>query len=152
MQAIARIRATPGRAGAIGGACGIGGSGSARSTAAPSGTASTVPWDGASDRPDRRDEAIAPARQRLDEPRVLGRVAEHLAQLLDRRVEGVIEIDEGVGGPEPLAHRLAGDHLARALEEHHQQLKRLLLQLQPDALAPKLPRLEIDFEGPEPDT
>ena len=64
---------------------------------ATSGTASIIPQDGASTVPDRCDEAIAPARQRLDEPRVLGRVAEHLAQLLDRRVEGVIEIDEGVG-------------------------------------------------------
>jgi hypothetical protein len=63
----------------------------------------------------------------------------------------MVEIDEGVGGPEPLAHRLAGDDLARALEEHHQQLKRLLLQLQPDPLRRSSPDSRSTSKS-EPDT
>ena len=110
-----------------------------RSTSVASSTASsTGPAGGGGHGPDRRDEAIASARQRLDEARVVGRVAERLAQLLDRRVEGVVEVDEGVGRPEPFAHRLAGDDLARAFQEHRQQLKRLVLQLQSDAVPAKL--------------
>ena len=64
----------------------------------------------------------------------------------------MVEVDEGVSRPEPFAHRIASDHLTRALEEHREQLKRLFLQLEPDAVAPELPRLEIDFEGAEPHT
>jgi hypothetical protein len=61
----------------------------------------------------------------------------------------VIEVDEGVDGPEPFTHRLASDDLPWAFEEHCQQLKRLFLQLELDAVAAKLSRLEIGLEGPE---
>lgn len=61
----------------------------------------------------------------------------------------MIEIDEGIGRPETLADRLAGDDFARPLQKHGQQPEWLLLKLEPDAIAPKLPGVEIDLKGSE---
>ena len=47
-------------------------------------------------------------------------VAEHLPQLPNRRVQPVIEVDEGVGWPQALTHGLACDHFARPFEEQYQ--------------------------------
>lgn len=52
---------------------------------------------------------IPPPQQRFDVVRRLGIVVEHLAQLLDVRVEAVFEIDEGVFRPKMLADFLARD-------------------------------------------
>ena len=69
----------------------------------------------------RGDETIAPSRDRLHKTRRLGRVTERVAQPSDRRVQPVLEIDEGVLRPETLAELLASDELARLLEQHRQQ-------------------------------
>ena len=60
----------------------------------------------------RRDEAIPLARNGLDERRIVGAFAEGVAQPVDRSMEPVFEVDEGVRGPEMLAEQLAGDELA----------------------------------------
>jgi hypothetical protein len=55
---------------------------------------------------------MAFARQSLDEARIIGRIPQRLAQLLDRRVDAVLELDEGVGRPQRLLQFFAGDNLA----------------------------------------
>ena len=97
----------------------------------------------------RRDEPIASPRERLDEPRIFSTVAECLAQLLGRGVETVIEVDKRVRRPQPFAQGFARHDLSRALQEHRQHLKWLLLQLQFEAIAAQLARFKVDVEGPE---
>jgi hypothetical protein len=55
---------------------------------------------------DRRDEPVAPPGQRLVEARLLCIVAQRRPQPLDRRVQAVLEVDEGVLGPSPASSRL----------------------------------------------
>jgi hypothetical protein len=40
----------------------------------------------------------------------------------------VLKINEGIVGPQPLAEVFAGHELTGALEEHREQLERLLLK------------------------
>ncbi len=66
---------------------------------------------GASGGRHRRDEAVAAALQRLDEARVVRLVAERGPQAVDGAVQPVVEVDERVVRPQPLAQRLARDGL-----------------------------------------
>jgi hypothetical protein len=43
------------------------------------------------------------------------------------------------------------DHLARALQEHDQDLERLVVELNLDALFPQLSGAQVDFKYPEAD-
>ena len=61
----------------------------------------------------------------LDERRIVGAFAEGVAQPVDRSMEPVFEVDEGVRGPEMLAEQLAGDELARSLEQEDKQVEGL---------------------------
>ena len=83
---------------------------------------------------DRGDEAVAAPMQRLDEPRVVGIVAERRAQPFDRGVQAVLEVDERSRRPQALAQLFARHDFARPLEHHHENFKRLILK--PDADSP----------------
>ncbi len=83
---------------------------------------------------DRRDEAISASRQRLDKSGVIGGISQRFAQLVDRRVQTVVEIDEGIGGPVLITQFFASDHFARPLQEDGEDVKGLLLKLDPHAL------------------
>ena len=61
----------------------------------------------------------------------------------------MIEVDEGVGRPQAFTHGFACDHFARPLEEQEQQLKRLVLQPEPDPGPAELTALEVELEGAE---
>ena len=87
--------------------------------------------------------------QRLHEPRMLGVVAERGAQALDRRVQPVLEVDERAVRPQPLPELVAGQHLAGPLEQHGQQLERLVLQAEAHAVLAQLARAEIELESSE---
>jgi len=65
----------------------------------------------------RRKEAVAAQGHGFDEARILWRIAQRLAQLVDGGVQAVIEVDEGVFGPQSLAEVIARDDAA-SLEEH----------------------------------
>jgi hypothetical protein len=71
-----------------------------------SGGASTV---------DRCNKAVAAARHRLDKSWVLGRVAQRITQAPDRRIQAVIEVNEGVSRPELSTELLTRYDLARLL-------------------------------------
>ena len=100
---------------------------------------------------DRADEAVAAAMQRFHEPWMLGVVAQHRPQALDRRVQPMLEVDERAVGPQPVPELLAGQHFSRPLEQHRQQLERLVLQAEAHAVFPQLTRAEIELESPEPE-
>jgi hypothetical protein len=57
------------------------------------------------------------ARQGLDELRILRRISQGLAQFLDGMVQAVVELDEGVGGPEPGSQVFSRDNFARTLDQ-----------------------------------
>jgi hypothetical protein len=69
----------------------------------------------------------------------------------------MVEIDEGVSGPELLPQFLPGHGLAGALQEHGQNLERLFLDLrlfldfETNAALAQFCFLKIYFEEPEPD-
>ena len=98
---------------------------------------------------DRRDEPVPAPVQRLDEPRIVGIVAERGAQPLDGRVQAVLEVDERACRPEALPELLSRHHFARPLEHHRENLERLILKPDADAALSQLARAQIDLEGPK---
>ncbi len=85
------------------------------------------------DRFDLRNEAVTAPRQSLDVTRRVGVVVEHLTQLLDVRVQAVLEVNEGVVGPEMAAKFFARHQLAGATQEKRENSERLALQLELNA-------------------
>ena len=81
---------------------------------------------------DRCNKPISPSRQSLDKPRVLRRVPQHFANLIDGCVEVVIDVNEGVG-PEALLQFVATYYFTRSLQKNCQHLKRLAGEFQLDA-------------------
>ena len=65
---------------------------------------------------ERSNETIATPRHRFDKAGRFCRIAKRLSQSLHRRAHAVVEIDEGVVGPQALAQLLTSDELARALQ------------------------------------
>jgi hypothetical protein len=97
-----------------------------------------------------RYEAIAALGNSLDESGALSRVAQHFANPVDRGVEVVVEVDEGVG-PESLLQLLAGHDSARALEKDRKDLEGLAAELQLKAVAAQFSAVEVNLEGCKPD-
>ena len=96
----------------------------------------------------RRQELVAPSRQRLHEPRIRCGIPQRLPDLVDRCVQAVFEVNVGVG-PDLFVKLLPGDHAPGLLKQQRQDLKRLLLQPHPPAVLAQLPRLEIHLEDAE---
>src|SRR5215472_12043794 len=53
--------------------------------------------------------------------------------------------------PEPLLQFLPGDNFTRVLQQHEQDLKRLLLEFDPDARFAQLTGPGVEFKEPEAD-
>ncbi len=87
----------------------------------------------------RTKKPVAFARERLDVARVGGRITQGLADLVDRRIETLIKIHECVAAPEPLAYFLPCHDAALCFEQHDENLKRLLLQLDSNAILTQFP-------------
>ena len=90
-----------------------------------------------SSRPDRicdcpiewRNKAVPASRYGLNEAWIFSRVAQRFANLIDGRIQVVVDIDEGVW-PEPVLQFIPGDYLARLLEKYGEYLKGLAAQLE----------------------
>ena len=80
---------------------------------------------------------------------IVRRVTQGFAQAADGIVQAVFEFDERILGPEPLLKLISGDHFAGMLEESEQELERLLVELNADALLAQLSRLRIHLERAE---
>jgi hypothetical protein len=66
---------------------------------------------------DRCDETVSPARNRLNESRVIGRIAESHAKFPYGRVDAFIEANEGIGRPNLGLQLFACNHLTGMLQE-----------------------------------
>ena len=88
------------------------------------------------DDPNVRDETIATSSDSLDEPRARRRITQRIANSVDRFVYAVVEIDEGLGGPQSIAKLFSRNCLAWPFEKHRQDPKRLLLKSEPHAVLP----------------
>ena len=77
------------------------------------------------------------------------RVAQRVAQLANRRVQALIKINKGFVGPNLFPQFFAGDEIPGPLEQHPQHLKRLLLELDPNAALAQLTGREVGFKDAE---
>ena len=91
-------------------------------------------------------EPISTPRKRLDESRCRRRVAKRLAQPFDRRVQAVLEIDEGIVAPEFTTQIVARHQCAGRAHQERENAKRLDWQEEPAAVLRQLPRPEIQRE------
>jgi hypothetical protein len=99
---------------------------------------------------DRDNEAISSASQCLNKARVLGIIAQRIAQPFDGGVKAVVEITKGVPWPEFAAKFFSCNHLARMFEQHAQDLERLFLKLQLESILAQLACRNVYLEGSEP--
>jgi hypothetical protein len=79
----------------------------------------------------------------LDEARRVGGVAQRLSQLIDRRVQAVVEVNEGIGRPDLGAKLFPIYYFARVTEQDSENAKGLFLQFDPQALLMKFPRTQV---------
>ncbi len=78
--------------------------------------------------------------------RVIGGISQRLPQLIDRRVEAVVKVDEGIGRPILIAQLFACDYFARSLQQNSEYVEWLFLELDPDAPLAQLPGAQVHFE------
>jgi hypothetical protein len=95
----------------------------------------------------RANEAIAAARNGFDEAWCIGVVTQDATEFFDGCVEGMVEIDERVLGPDALTKFLARDQYSRALKQSRQDLKRLTLAADAHAMFAKNTSLKIELEN-----
>ena len=98
---------------------------------------------------DRRNKAVTPLGQGFNKARILGVVAQGLAQLVYRDAQTVIEINGCVRVPKALLEHFAGKHLAWLLKQGRKQFERL--PLKPDAHSgpAQLSGVQVGFENAE---
>jgi hypothetical protein len=97
----------------------------------------------------RSDEAVAALGDGLDVNGRVGDVAQGVAQFHHRGVKAVVEVDEGIGGPEYPAEIFAADEFAAVLEEIDKHPERLLADTDGNAVAPQLEIASINFKDTE---
>ena len=87
----------------------------------------------------------------MDKPRIVSRIAQSIAHLLDRSVDAVFEIDEAAIRPQGRTHLFPSDDRARAFEQQHEKPEGLVLELDERALPAEFTRGEVGFEDAEAD-
>lgn len=60
----------------------------------------------------RCKETVPTAWQGFDETRIVGRIAQSFAQLVDRGIQTIVEINEGILRPDLLTQFFTRDHFA----------------------------------------
>ena len=98
---------------------------------------------------DGHEQSIAPARHCLDEARRRRRILERLAEPAHRRIQAVIEVDEGAVRPQALAEFLARDQPAGVFEERGQEHEGLVRQAAGDPVADQVSRPRVEQERTE---
>jgi hypothetical protein len=98
---------------------------------------------------DGGDETVAAARKGFDETRVLVRIAESATQHQDRSVHAMLEIDEGVGGPEAALQFFSGEQLAGLFEKQGENLEGAPGEMDLRTVFAKLAGTEINLIGVE---
>ena len=100
---------------------------------------------------DGSDEAVPAPRQGFDELWCFGGIAKRLTDLLDRRVQAVLEIDERVGCPQSPPKLLARNQVPGPLQQRDEYLSWLLLEPNASAAGIQVTRGLIQLETTEPD-
>ena len=80
---------------------------------------------------------------------VVRRVVQDFAEFLNGGVDAFFEINEGSVRPEAFLQILAGNDVAWTLQQHQQNLKRLLLKPQPNPALAQLARASVELENAE---
>ncbi len=96
---------------------------------------------------DRNQKAVANSRHRLDVLRGLGRIAERLAELVDRSGQIVVEVNKDIVRPKRVSKIFAQDSLARRLDQERQDGQRLALDSDPCAELPQFAMTKVGFVG-----
>jgi hypothetical protein len=91
-------------------------------------------------------EAVAATGQSLYKARLLSGIVQRFAQTFDHAVQAMLEIDVGIGRPQPLGQLVTGNQLAGSFQKHGQNLERLFLQIKLAAIDRKFPRPQVEFE------
>lgn len=94
-------------------------------------------------------ESIAALRHCLNVERILGAVSERVANLLDREVHALIEVNEGIAGPQGRLDFLAGHQVAGSIREQTEQPKGLGLDPDRPTTLEQPFGLEIELKGTE---
>ena len=98
---------------------------------------------------DIREEAVSPPSNGFNKAGTLRRVAESLTDFADRFVETVVEIHEGVRGPEFLLKLFPSHDLTGVLKHHRQELEGLFLKPYSQSVLAQFARAKIQFENPK---
>ena len=106
-------------------------------------------FEGAAALINRSDKAVSTAGQRFDKTRARCGIAQRLPNLVDRRIQAVVEIDKGVGRPDLLPQIVAGDHPSGIFKQRGQDLERLFLQPDSGAILAQFAGRQVDFEDAE---
>ena len=104
-------------------------------------------WSGAT--VDGSNEAIPSPSECLDEDGCFRRFAQRIAQPLDRGIQAMVEVDEGVRRPKLAAQFLSGNQFSRSFQQRRQYLQRLILELYLLSPLAQFPGVEIDLERAE---
>jgi hypothetical protein len=82
----------------------------------------------------------------------ISRIAQRLSQSVHRRADAVLEFDDRIVGPQPLAQLLAGYNLAWSLKQYKENSKRLLRQADsPPSILSQFASAEVELEALEAD-
>jgi hypothetical protein len=95
---------------------------------------------------DRHHESIAATWKGLDEPRGVGRVAQHLANLADTEIQALLEVHERIAAPDVVADFGAGDDFTAAADEELEDSERLRRQPEQVAALTQLAGRRIELE------
>src|SRR5262245_24700094 len=90
-------------------------------------------------------------RDGLNELGILRRVAKGFPQSLDGVVESLLKIYESVGRPDLPSQRLTAHNFTGVFQQNLQNLKWLLLKLDPQSLLPQFYGFDVCFKVPEAD-
>src|SRR5207248_776858 len=94
----------------------------------------------------RRDEPVTAPGHCLDIQRAFGRVAHRVPNLLDREIDGLIEVDKRAFGPELGANVVARNQVTGPANQQYQKLERLWLQLHAPSVPATLLRIQVELE------
>ena len=96
-------------------------------------------------------EAVALAGNSLDVQRLIGGIAERLAEFVDSGIYIGVVVHMRISGPEPYAQLFAGDDFTRFFEKCQKNLINLPLQLEPGPAARNFLPLLVNPKGAKQD-
>ena len=99
----------------------------------------------------RADKPVTATRNSLHIARLVRRIPQRQAQLLDGSVDAVVELDNRVIRPQLLANLLPRHQLAGRFQQHFQNLEGLFLKANLAVVLVQFSGFEVQLEGSEAD-